>query len=84
MGMFDSVLVGCPKCGAEIEFQSKSGVCEMKRYYYSSVPTAVAEDLSGESADCPKCGKHVSIHALDIPTRVIMHVVNDQLEESAE
>lgn len=27
MGMYDSVMVRCPKCGEEHEFQSKSGEC---------------------------------------------------------
>ena len=27
MGMYDTILVPCPKCGTKEEFQSKSGGC---------------------------------------------------------
>lgn len=48
MGMYESVIADCPKCGAQIEFQSKGGEggeggeCEMRQYHMSSVPPEVA------------------------------------------
>ena len=61
MGMFDSVIVSCPKCKAEIEFQSKAGVCELKRYHQSNVPATVAESLNGGTKTCPFCQCEVEI-----------------------
>lgn len=31
MGMFDSIMIKCPTCGTEIECQSKSGECTLRR-----------------------------------------------------
>lgn len=31
MGMFDTIVIECPNCGNEIECQSKSGDCTLKR-----------------------------------------------------
>lgn len=61
MGMFDSVFVECTECSEPVEFQSKAGVCEMKRYHVSSVPLKVAVDLDGETARCSFCNHEMAI-----------------------
>jgi hypothetical protein len=75
MGMFDSVMAECPECGCEIEFQSKSGVCELKRYHISSVPPNIAIDLSNNDyhakATCRNCKTEVMIEGPPV-TRVQM------------
>jgi hypothetical protein len=55
MGMFDSVIVHCPACGEENEFQSKAGDCSMKTYNQTHVPVHIANDIDGEITKCWKC-----------------------------
>lgn len=56
MGMFDSVMVECPKCTCEIEFQSKAGECTLRAYKEDNIPNAIAVDIEGHVQECFKCG----------------------------
>jgi uncharacterized protein with PIN domain len=75
MGMFDTVFAHCPNCNRELEFQSKSGLCELKRYHFTSVPTSIAIDLTGDSQQCDNCGAVVTIKPLNEVSRVEMRTV---------
>jgi len=57
MGMFDRVMVPCPKCGTREDFQSKSGPCELKEYTLEDCPLNVLVGLFDHpSQKCKKCG----------------------------
>lgn len=57
MGMYDSVLVPCPKCGTESEFQSKSGNCDLTTYKLAEAPLEVLTDINRHAPNtCEKCG----------------------------
>lgn len=57
MGMFDTVLVPCPKCGTENEFQSKGGDCSLNVYKLKDCPPDVMSDVNCNSpTKCEKCG----------------------------
>ena len=58
--MFDSVFVNCPACGKQLEFQSKAGPCELKRYHVNSVPPIIAYDVDGDVKSC-ECGQDVTL-----------------------
>ena len=45
MGVFDTVYAKCPNCGEPLEFQSKAGGCDLKKYHHTSVPAEIAQDL---------------------------------------
>lgn len=45
MGMFDSVFAPCPICGKTLEFQSKAGECNFKKYHHSKVPAEIANEF---------------------------------------
>lgn len=60
MGMFDSVIAEC-QCGNEVEFQSKSGRCELDRHFPDEVPAEIAHDLHGTSQTCSKCGAVITL-----------------------
>ncbi len=66
MGMFDTVLVKCPKCGKEHEFQSKSGECLLGAYTLENCPDDVMADVNRHSPYCCDCGE---VFKVDIPTR---------------
>ena len=74
MGMFDSVFVDCPKCGKMIEFQSKGGDCELRRYHSRSVPPDIALSLDGSKDHCD-CGAVVVLKHPNPNTRVEMLVI---------
>jgi hypothetical protein len=57
MGMFDRVIVGCPGCGMDIEFQSKAGDCELRSYDLDTAPPNILGDLNGETVHCQTCGR---------------------------
>lgn len=61
MGVFDRVYASCPKCGEQVEFQSKAGKCVLASYSTNSVPMEIASDLNGETEHCPKCESIVKI-----------------------
>lgn len=46
MGVFDSIFVDCPRCGLELEFQSKSGDCMLGKYTLWSAPPEVVVGTS--------------------------------------
>ncbi len=77
MGMFDTVFAECPVCRALVEFQSKAGACEFKRYRLDSVPPEVARDIKGNSEICDNC-EHVVTLGVNRPIpRVSMTIVSD-------
>ena len=61
MGRFDSILIECPKCGTQIKFQSKAGLCELKEYDIQTVPDSIAGDIIGDEQDCPNCNATIKI-----------------------
>ena len=61
MGMFDRVLVECPKCGKTIEFQSKAAACCLVEYKPAKVPTDIAKDIIKEFEVCNSCGTLVVV-----------------------
>jgi DNA-directed RNA polymerase subunit RPC12/RpoP len=67
MGIYDTVVVRCPKCGAEVEFQSKAGPCSLNVYSMYEAPPEVQVDISGRPQVC-ECGHRVTLHAQTIIT----------------
>ena len=57
MGMFDTVMVPCPKCATRSEFQSKSGRCTLETYTLEDAPDDVLRDVNRHvPTRCPQCG----------------------------
>jgi hypothetical protein len=66
MGMFDSVIVACPKCGEKHEFQSKSGYCLLEVFELEDCPLDVLSNVNRHSPyDCD-CG---ALFEVDVSTR---------------
>jgi ribosomal protein S27AE len=59
MGCFDVVRLPCPRCGSEVDFQTKYGPCNLRLYRPGNVPPDVAGGVHGEGRDCPGCGSTV-------------------------
>ena len=63
MGLFDTVVGECEKCGAQIEIQSKSGPCTLDRHWIKDVPMSVVNGILDEIVFCPKCGEKYQVKA---------------------
>ena len=56
MGMFDTVMVPCPTCGVQAEFQSKSGSCTLETYALDDAPDDVLLDVNRHApVRCQQC-----------------------------
>jgi hypothetical protein len=76
MGMYDTVMVPCPKCGTKSEFQSKSGDCTLAVYELNEAPNDVLLDINRHApATCVKCGTSFGV-AVKVETRVIETLVH--------
>lgn len=63
MGMFDSVMLPCPKCGALNEAQSKGGDCTLAVYRPDNAPLAVLSDVRRHAPfECNDCGVTFDVH----------------------
>lgn len=68
MGMFDTIIIECPECGADIEYQTKVGKCELEKYeigldYISyQFPPEVAVSLNLKEFTC-NCGTIIKFYA---------------------
>ena len=67
MGMFDSVLTPCPKCGVNMEFQSKGMDCDMEVYTLENAPTAILWDIINDPQYHEACGQWVALIDPDYP-----------------
>lgn len=75
MGEYDSVWVKCPKCGSEIEYQSKAGSCSFKNYRSSSVPENIANDINNCIETCKECNARITLVYEERPRQVRMDVL---------
>lgn len=56
MGMYDTVIIPCPKCGAPVGIQSKTGECLLGQFNVDTAPEAVLSGLDHDYLDqCDKC-----------------------------
>ena len=53
MGMFDTVVVECPRCGVRVEFQSRGGDGRLREYVLGNAPTEVVTWTHAEV--CTNC-----------------------------
>lgn len=65
MGVYDSVFFKCPKCGEDIEEQSKAGACLCRNIEPEEVPFEIAVDLVNTECKCYSCGSSFQIISLD-------------------
>lgn len=76
MGMYDTVIIPCPTCGVEHEFQSKGGDCYLRVFTLENCPDDVLGDVNRHSpADC-ECGTSFKV---DIRKRAVIFINVDEL-----
>lgn len=61
MGMFNSLFVDCPACGARVQFQTKIGDCNLDCYTIYDVPPIIALDLQDDIMVCTNCSANVRL-----------------------
>ena len=72
MGMFDSVMLRCPKCGEEHEAQTKSGSCILALYDFPGdgprpAPDDVMQDVNRHGPFHCECGTVFEVEEIDPP-----------------
>lgn len=72
--MYDSLYVDCPKCGRELEFQSKSGPCYLKICNKNNLTPEIAMDMDGNIVRCEFCNKRIRLDC-KIPRKVKIKLV---------
>ncbi len=70
MGVYDIVVVACPRCGEESEFQSKGGACLMRTFQLDNAPYDVLTDVNRHGAERCGCGC-VFYVGLEVVTKVV-------------
>ena len=71
MGMFDSIMVDCPKCKNKIEFQTKALGGSLSCYTIKNAPKVCIADLGGEVFHCGKCDCWFSF-TVKTPPKVVL------------
>jgi len=71
MGCYDTVLVNCPKCGEEHNFQSKSGECLLEYYTLENCPDSVMSNVNRHSPYKCDCGVSLKVDILNRKAIVI-------------
>lgn len=71
MGVYDSVMVPCPRCGTRVEAQSKGSKWPvLSCYHLESAPLDVLSDVNRHAPfTCPKCGASFDVE-LNVTVRV--------------
>jgi hypothetical protein len=56
MGVYDTILLPCPKCGELYGAQSKSGECFLNTYTFKNAPKEAMENVNRHAPfTCSKC-----------------------------
>lgn len=72
--MYDSLFIKCPRCGKELQFQSKSGPCFLSCYNKSNISIDVAIGMNGDIAECQFCGINFRLEC-NIPKKVKIKLI---------
>jgi len=56
MGLYDTVVVPCPECGAPYHAQSKSGECILETYSLEDAPDAMMANVNRHAPFTCDCG----------------------------
>jgi len=62
MGMYDTIMAACPRCGTKNEFQSKGGDCSLTTYELHEAPADVLSDANRHPMRCRDCGTGYKIN----------------------
>jgi len=72
VGMFDTIMVPCPRCGKKCEAQSKSGSCLLDVFEMKDAPQEVLADVNCQAPFHCECGAifKVSLHMIPVATLI--------------
>jgi hypothetical protein len=78
MGVYDSILLSCPKCGELYAAQSKSGDCLLRIYNFEDTPDDVMANVNRHAPFvCFKCGAKFKVEFDPKPKIVETGDIND-------
>lgn len=74
MGMYDCVIVKCPRCSRDVYFQSKGGECLGRNYEVHEAPADVLQDADRHGETCEGCGLKFGLK-VEMTVRVTPEIV---------
>ncbi|MHA7814032.1 MAG: hypothetical protein ACX94C_11655 [Phycisphaerales bacterium] len=78
MGMFDTVLLDCPRCGAWVGYQSKQVAWpDLDVWRFDEAPPEVQVDANGARCACDKCGQRFVVRVKAEITHELERVEED-------
>lgn len=84
MGMYDTVLVPCPKCGELYQAQSKSGKCNLDMFQFGEAPDDVMVNINRHAPFECSCGTFFMVDLKDSPTVVETENIQEEFEPLPE
>ena len=75
MSMFNTIIINCPNCDNEVEFQTKSGSRLTLQYHIKSVPKEEIKGILGDSKKCNKCGREIKIKDANKVKKDFSHLI---------
>lgn len=66
MGLFDTIIVKCPKCGDEQQCQTKSGPCDLGQFTLADAPDDVLANVNRHAPFYCDCG---AVFMVNVSTR---------------
>lgn len=63
--MFDTVIVNCPECNEEHEFQSKSGECSLRFFTLDECPDDVLMNVNRHAPRICECGTEFEVDLME-------------------
>lgn len=66
MGLYDTIMAPCPRCGTKNEFQSKGGDCSLATYELNEAPADVLSDANRHRTVCERCGTRYRITTITL------------------
>ena len=71
--MFDTILVNCPKCGTEDNFQTKGGDCLLDVWKLADAPKIALANVNRHAPNtCRKCGAVFQVELEPTPKPVLV------------
>jgi len=79
MGMFDTVIVKCPKCNEINYVQTKTGECMLSNYQWETLENPIiANGVTGEIVNCTKCDCYFELLADVVVMEKELHVLDKE------
>ena len=75
MGLYDIIIIPCPKCSKDYHAQSKSGDCLMDVFLIENAPVDVMGDVNRHAPFTCECG---CVFSVEFPPAKVNYIVKEE------